>query len=152
MSKSLAMLASDEDDFMAQQLSLAADVDLDTLAAMTDGFSAADLQAVCSDAQLESVHSFLANKEAMASIGSTAKPLITMQNLQTAALNARPSVPETERKKLNDVYASFTASRKTASSKVCRCWYLKFFESAPCEISFSLKTTTFNCLKGCYVV
>jgi peroxin-1 len=123
----------------AQQLSLAEDVDLDTVAAVTDGFSAADLQAVCSDAQLESVHSFLAKKEAMTSADSTAKPVITMQNLQTAARNARPSVPETERKKLNDVYASFTASRKTASSKVCRWYFLKVLECAACGILLTKK-------------
>lgn len=92
------------------------------MAAMTDGFSAADLQAVCSDAQLESVHNFLAHKETMASVESAAKPVITMQNLQTAARNARPSVPDSERRKLNSVYASFMEMRKPTSSKVCR-WY-----------------------------
>lgn len=131
-----------------QQLSLAEDVDLDSVAAMTDGFSAADLQAVCSDAQLESVHSFLASKETMASADSTAKPLITMQNLETAARNARPSVPESERKKLNDVYASFTASRKTASSKVCRFWYfLNVLECSAYGIFCSLKSTTSTALR-----
>lgn len=118
------MFDSDEDwwGLHALQLSLADDVDLDTVAAMTDGFSAADLQAVCSDAQLESVHNFLAHKETTASIDSAAKPVITMQNLQAAARNARPSVPDTERKKLNDVYASFMDVRKPTSSKVC-CWF-----------------------------
>jgi len=89
---------------------------------MTDGFSAADLQAVCSDAQLESVHNFLAHKETMASVDSAAELVISMQNLQTAARNARPSVPDTERKKFNDVYASFMDVRKPTASKVC-CWY-----------------------------
>lgn len=88
------------------------------MAAMTDGFSAADLQAVCSDAQLESVHNFLAHKD---TIDSGAKPVITMQNLETAARNARPSVPDSERKKLRDVYASFMDVRKPTSSKVR--WY-----------------------------
>lgn len=120
---------------VVQQLSLAEDVDLDAVAAMTDGFSAADLQAVCSDAQLESVHSFLANKETMVSVDSTAKPFITMQNLQTAARNARPSVPETERKKLNDVYSTFTASRKPESSKVCRLYFLIASECSASEYS-----------------
>lgn len=100
----------------AQQLSLAEDVDLATVAAMTDGFSAADLQAVCSDAQLESVHSFLAHKDSLAA--AAAKPAITMENLLTAARNARPSVPDAERKKLNTVYASFMDVRKPTASKV----------------------------------
>lgn len=121
VSRNLAMSAPDEDVGVAgaQQLSFAEDVDLDTVAAITDGFSAADLQAVCSDAQLESVHTFLANREGTAPVDSTAKPLITMQHLQTAARNARPSVPEAERRKLNDIYASFMETRRTTPSKVC---------------------------------
>lgn len=102
---------------LSRKLSFAEDVDLDTVAAITDGFSAADLQAVCSDAQLESVHTFLANREGTAPVDSTAKPLITMQHLQTAARNARPSVPEAERRKLNDIYASFMETRRTTPSK-----------------------------------
>lgn len=88
------------------------------MAAMTEGFSAADLQAVCSDAQLESVHSFLANKETMTSFDSDAKPVIAMDQLRRAALSARPSVPETERRRLNDIYASFMGSRRTTSTKM----------------------------------
>ena len=102
---------------LSKKLPLAEDVDLDSVAGMTEGFSAADLQAVCSDAQLESVHSFLANKETMTSFDWDAKPVIAMDQLRRAALSARPSVPETERRRLNDIYASFMGSRRTTSTK-----------------------------------
>jgi peroxin-1 len=89
-------------------------VDLEALAALTDGFSGADLQAVLSDAQLESVHTFLDTPKEISSTSSAntssegmQKPLITMSQLQATALKARPSVPESERRRLNDIYESF---------------------------------------------
>lgn len=116
-----------------QQLPLADDVDLDMVAGLTGGFSAADLQAVCSDAQLESVHSFLSKNSSMASSsfpsslaqgGMSAreahelKPVITMEQLRSSALNARPSVPEVERGRLNAIYESFMGEKRLSSSKV----------------------------------
>lgn len=107
------------------QLPLADDVDLEELAALTDGFSGADLQAVLSDAQLESVHTFLDTPKEISSTSSATtssegmqKPLITMSQLQATALKARPSVPESERRRLNDIYESFLGARSSASSKV----------------------------------
>jgi peroxin-1 len=99
-------------------------VDLEALAALTDGFSGADLQAVLSDAQLESVHTFLDTPKEISSTSSATtssegmqKPLITMSQLQATALKARPSVPESERRRLNDIYESFLGARSSASSK-----------------------------------
>jgi peroxin-1 len=109
---------------LSQKLPLADDVDLEELAALTDGFSGADLQAVLSDAQLESVHTFLDTPKEISSTSSATtsaegmqKPLITMSQLQATALKARPSVPESERRRLNDIYESFLGARSSASSK-----------------------------------
>jgi peroxin-1 len=109
---------------LSQKLPLADDVDLEALAALTDGFSGADLQAVLSDAQLESVHTFLGTPKEISSTSSATtssegmqKPLITMSQLQATALKARPSVPESERRRLNDIYESFLGARSSASSK-----------------------------------
>ena len=121
-------------ELCTKQLPLADDVDLDIVAGLTVGFSAADLQAVCSDAQLESVHSFLSKNNTMASSsfpsflaqggGVSAhedhelKPVITMEQLRSSASNARPSVSEVERGRLNAIYESFMGEKRLSSSKV----------------------------------
>ncbi|KAG6550574.1 hypothetical protein Mapa_007943 [Marchantia paleacea] len=103
-------------DVLSRKLPMADDVDLHVVASLTDGFSGADLQAVLSDAQLESIHTFLddpsnAGHRSM----SDQKPVITMPQLRETVMKARPSVPDAERRRLNGVYESFIGAK--ASSK-----------------------------------
>lgn len=94
------------------QLPMADDIDLDPIAQMTEGFSGADLQALLSDAQLAAVHEFL-NKEDKPETGTT--PIITDPLLNSIASKTKPSVSETEKQKLYDIYGQFLDSRKSVS-------------------------------------
>ncbi|BBN13818.1 peroxin-1 [Marchantia polymorpha subsp. ruderalis] len=103
-------------DVLARKLPMADDVDLHVVASLTEGFSGADLQAVLSDAQLESVHTFLDDPSNAGHRSlSDQKPVITMPQLRETVMKARPSVPEAERRRLNGVYESFIGAK--ASSK-----------------------------------
>lgn len=120
------------------QLPLADDVDLDQVASLTEGFSAADLQAVLSDAQLESVHTFLASGKGGIQESQTGRPLITMTQLRETAIKGRPSVPDNERRRLNGIYDAFIGAKRSFSSKVILESVLNF-AAVPCHISASLK-------------
>lgn len=94
------------------QLPMADDVNLDPIAAITEGFSGADLQALLSDAQLAAVHEFL-SKEDRTEPGTT--PMITDPLLKSIASKTKPSVSEAEKQKLYDIYSQFLDSRKSVS-------------------------------------
>lgn len=101
------------------QLPLSADVDLSEIARITDGFSGADLQAILGDAQLSAVHRFLDStppETRPSSQDAQVSPEISMEQLKAAALSARPSVPATERMRLNDIYDSFVGARSSKGS------------------------------------
>ncbi|GLT59105.1 hypothetical protein SLA2020_319440 [Shorea laevis] len=93
---------------LSRKLPLAGDVDLDTIANMTEGFSGADLQALLSDAQLAAVHEHLNSKNS----NETGKlPLITDALLKSTASKARPSVSEPEKQRLYGIYSQFLDSK-----------------------------------------
>lgn len=94
------------------QLPMADDIDLEPIALMTEGFSGADLQALLSDAQLAAVHEYL-NREDKPETGTT--PIITDPLLKSIASKTKPSVSETEKQKLYDIYSQFLDSRKSVS-------------------------------------
>lgn len=96
---------------LSRKLPMADDVDLDPIAQMTEGFSGADLQALLSDAQLAAVHEFL-SKEDKSEPGTT--PMITDPLLKSIASKTKPSVSETEKQKLYDIYSQFLDSRKSS--------------------------------------
>lgn len=97
------------------QLPLARDVDLDTIAYMTEGFSGADLQALLSDAQLTAVHEHLSNVNS----NEPGKMLvITDEVLKSIASKARPSVSEAEKQRLYGIYSQFLDSKKSAAAQV----------------------------------
>ncbi|CAN8298765.1 unnamed protein product [Cochlearia groenlandica] len=96
---------------LSRKLPMADDIDLDYVAQMTEGFSGADLQALLSDAQLAAVHEFL-NKEDKPEPGVT--PVITDTLLKSVASKTKPSVSETEKQKLYDIYSQFLDSRKSS--------------------------------------
>ncbi|CAH2073519.1 unnamed protein product [Thlaspi arvense] len=96
---------------LSRKLPMAGDVDLDPIAQMTEGFSGADLQALLSDAQLAAVHEFL-NREDKPETGTT--PIITDPLLKSIASKTKPSVSETEKQKLYDIYSQFLDSRKSS--------------------------------------
>jgi peroxin-1 len=90
---------------------------LEDIASVTDGFSGADLQALLSDAQLAAVHKLLDSQESSSS-SSGSSPLITDSILKSVASNARPSISETEKKRLYDIYTQFMDSKKSLSAQV----------------------------------
>jgi peroxin-1 len=90
---------------------------LEDIASVTDGFSGADLQALLSDAQLAAVHKLLDSQESGSS-SSGSSPLITDSILKSVASNARPSISETEKKRLYDIYTQFMDSKKSLSAQV----------------------------------
>ncbi|EOA19835.1 hypothetical protein CARUB_v10000082mg [Capsella rubella] len=96
---------------LSRKLPMADDIDLEPIALMTEGFSGADLQALLSDAQLAAVHEFL-NREDEPETGST--PIITDPLLKSIASKTKPSVSETEKQKLYDIYSQFLDSRKSS--------------------------------------
>eukprot|EP00252_Welwitschia_mirabilis_P015602 TRINITY_DN3444_c0_g1_i8.p1 TRINITY_DN3444_c0_g1~~TRINITY_DN3444_c0_g1_i8.p1 ORF type:complete len:1188 (+),score=284.39 TRINITY_DN3444_c0_g1_i8:127-3564(+) len=100
-------------EVLSRKLSLANDVDLGTIASNTEGFSGADLQALLSDAQLESVHQHLERE----TNGSSNKPIITNTILESVLAKARPSVSENERNRLYAIYSEFQSSRTSAATK-----------------------------------
>lgn len=102
---------------LSRKLPLAEDVNIEYLAAITEGFSGADLQAVLSDAQLESIHSFLDNSDdGSVNRGTKKRPCITMRQLNETAMKARPSVTEAEKRKLNAVYDTFVGNRSISAN------------------------------------
>ncbi|KAG7549991.1 P-loop containing nucleoside triphosphate hydrolase [Arabidopsis thaliana x Arabidopsis arenosa] len=96
---------------LSRKLPMADDIDLEPIALMTEGFSGADLQALLSDAQLAAVHEYL-NREDKPETGTT--PIITDPLLKSIASKTKPSVSETEKQKLYDIYSQFLDSRKSS--------------------------------------
>jgi len=96
---------------LSRKLLMADDIDLEPIALMTEGFSGADLQALLSDAQLAAVHEYL-NREDKPETGTT--PIITDPLLKSIASKTKPSVSETEKQKLYDIYSQFLDSRKSS--------------------------------------
>lgn len=86
------------------------------LARQAEFFSGADLSAVLSEAQLAAVHDTLdAQRSAGGGEGAGPKgapPTISRRHLEAALASARPSVPESERERLEGVYAKFQQSRE----------------------------------------
>ncbi|KAF5200132.1 Atp-dependent zinc metalloprotease ftsh [Thalictrum thalictroides] len=98
---------------LSRKLPLASDVNLDTIASVTEGFSGADLQALFSDAQLASVH------ELLESCGDKHgnMPVINDALLRSVASTARPSVSEAEKRRLYAIYSQFLDSKKSVASQ-----------------------------------
>lgn len=93
---------------LAATLPLSQDVDLAAVAAATHGLSGADLRAVLADAQIAAVHASIDAR-------STASPVITGDHVRDVLTNARASVPEHERARLEALYGDFLAARASGS-------------------------------------
>ncbi|KAF9689930.1 hypothetical protein SADUNF_Sadunf01G0143400 [Salix dunnii] len=99
---------------LSRKLPLASDVDIETIAGMTEGFSGADLQALLSDAQLAAVHEHLS----CADMGKPGKmPVITDDLLRTTTSEARPSISEAEKQRLYGIYSQFLDSKRSVASQ-----------------------------------
>ncbi|KAI3918696.1 hypothetical protein MKX01_042016 [Papaver californicum] len=104
------------------KLPLASDVDLDAIASLTEGLSGADLQALLSDAQLASVHELMESDSSSAS-GSEHHhhpreiPVINNKLLLTIVSRARPSVSESEKRRLYSIYNQFLDSKKSVTAQ-----------------------------------
>lgn len=99
---------------LSKKLPLASNVNLETIASMTEGFSGADLQALLSDAQLASVHELLDSGDG----GKPGRmPVITDELLKSVASKARPSVSEAEKHRLYGIYGQFLESKKSVSAQ-----------------------------------
>lgn len=97
------------------QLPMANDIDLATVADMTEGFSGADLQALISDTQLAAVHDVLDNLDAPM---PDKTPVITDALLKLTASKARQSVSEEEKRRLYSIYHQFLDSKRSVASQV----------------------------------
>lgn len=107
----------------ARKLPLAADVNFTVIAQQTVNFTAADVSALLSEAQLLAVHDKLDHPEQeidgnSAEVAEAASntlpnrvPVIQMQHLRRALARARPSLPPTELRRLAGVYARFQQGR-----------------------------------------
>lgn len=94
---------------------MANDIDLATVANLTEGFSGADLQALLSDAQLAAVHDVLDNVDASR---PEKTPVITDALLKLTASKARPSVSEEEKRRLYSIYRQFLDSKRSVAAQV----------------------------------
>ncbi|KAH1243341.1 Peroxisome biogenesis protein 1 [Glycine max] len=99
---------------LSRKLPMANDVDLDTIANMTEGFSGADLQALLSDAQLAAVHDVLDSVDASR---PEKTPVITDALLKFTASKARPSVSEEEKRRLYNIYHQFLDSKRSVAAQ-----------------------------------
>lgn len=99
---------------LSRKLPLENDVELDAIAHMTEGFSGADLQALLSDAQLAAVHDLLDSADTSE---PNKKPVITNGLLKSTANKARPSVSETEKQRLYNIYWEFLDSKRSVASQ-----------------------------------
>ncbi|KAI5387274.1 hypothetical protein KIW84_073422 [Lathyrus oleraceus] len=100
---------------LSKKLPMAGDIDLATVANVTEGFSGADLQALLSDAQLAAVHDILDN---INTSRSEKTPVITDALLKLTASNARPSVSEEEKRRLYSIYRQFLDSKRSVAAQV----------------------------------
>ncbi|KAL9261645.1 Peroxisomal ATPase PEX1-like protein [Drosera capensis] len=99
---------------LSRKLPLADDVELAVIAQMTEGFSGADLQALVSDAQLAAVQELLDDAD---SSKSGRSPVITDSLLRSVTSRARPSVSESEKRRLYNIYSQFLDSKKSVSAQ-----------------------------------
>ncbi|KAK7400710.1 hypothetical protein VNO78_11984 [Psophocarpus tetragonolobus] len=99
---------------LSRKLPMANDIDLATIADMTEGFSGADLQALLSDAQLAAVHDVLENVDTSR---SEKTPVITDALLKFTASKARPSVSEEEKRRLYNIYGQFLDSKRSVAAQ-----------------------------------
>ncbi|KAJ3688752.1 hypothetical protein LUZ61_017916 [Rhynchospora tenuis] len=102
---------------LSKKLTLSSDVILEDIASVTDGFSGADLQALLSDAQLAAVNKIVDSQESSSS-SSGSSPMITDSLLKSVASKARPSISESEKKRLYDIYTQFMDSKKSLSAQM----------------------------------
>ncbi|XP_020238350.1 peroxisome biogenesis protein 1 isoform X2 [Cajanus cajan] len=99
---------------LSRKLPMADDIDLATIANMTEGFSGADLQALLSDAQLAAVHDVLDNVDASR---PEKTPVITDALLKFTTSKARPSVSEQEKIRLYSIYHQFLDSKRSVAAQ-----------------------------------
>eukprot|EP00884_Botryococcus_braunii_P019130 jgi/Botrbrau1/5900/Bobra.0366s0078.1 len=97
---------------LANRLPLGPEVDLRSIAARTEGFTGADLGALLSEAQLMAVHDVLDHPPASSEKeGTQGVPQVLQSHLEAALTAAHPSVPSTERARLEGIYSRFVQSR-----------------------------------------
>lgn len=110
---------------VSRKLVLAPDVRLQDIAVGCEGFTGADLAAILSEAQLLAVHEQIdatqqqtqEEEEGQEEEGqqgeeaTTQACVLTAQHVSRALSRARPSLPATEKQRLEAVYARFQQSR-----------------------------------------
>ncbi|XP_071737783.1 peroxisomal ATPase PEX1 [Rutidosis leptorrhynchoides] len=99
---------------LSRKLPLANDVNMESIARKTEGFSGADLQALLSDAQLAAVHDHLNSKDVHE---PGYMPVITNATLRSIASNVRPSVSEAEKQRLYSIYGQFLDAKRSTSAQ-----------------------------------
>lgn len=89
---------------LSRKLKLSDDVDIARVAKETEGFSGADLGALLADAQLAAAHEALENASEDKTIDSL---LISDDHIRSSLDEARPSVGQTEKLRLQAIYTRF---------------------------------------------
>lgn len=103
---------------LSRKLPLANDVDLDTIASMTDGFSGADLRALLADAEVEAVNDVVGNENDNDNMPGRTPVIISDALLKSIASKAKPSVSESEKERLYAIYRQFLDSKRSVATKV----------------------------------
>ena len=86
---------------------LADDVDLDALAAQTDGYVGADIEAVCREASMAASREFIASVEPEEIDESIGNVRVTMQHFEDALGRVGPSVTESTRQEYEQIEERF---------------------------------------------
>jgi transitional endoplasmic reticulum ATPase len=86
---------------------LADDVDLDALAAQTDGYVGADIEAVCREASMAASREFIASVEPEEIDESIGNVRVTMQHFKDALGRVGPSVTESTRQEYEQIEERF---------------------------------------------
>ena len=96
---------------LSRGLALASSVELGWLAKETENLTGADLGSILSEAQLNAVHEVLHEGYDGASV------VVTTRHIEKALSEVRPSLPPSERVRLNSIYSRFIQARKPSSSE-----------------------------------
>ncbi len=99
---------------------LADDVDLDELAAETDGYVGADIEAVCREASMAATREFINSVSAEEATQSVGNVRITAAHFDEALEEVGPSVDDETRERYEEVEEEFSPADKPAEPDISR--------------------------------
>jgi len=99
---------------------LADDIDLDELAAETDGYVGADIEAVCREASMAATREFIHSVSAEEAAQSVGNVRITREHFETALEEVGPSVTEETRERYETIEEEFTPGTEPDEPEISR--------------------------------